>query len=225
MIVAGKLFFIFIILAIILLGIGIGVIRNMFGNGKASNNKYQNDIKLMRSEIKPWLTELTPLEEEGLTLFSLNQVNQVLKKGVNKTAKGVFTSIYQEPILAYSYKEYLGNNALLYARTAQHEMVYQIKKDETKIAVDGKYFATLKKDGKLYNGKTVLGQIDQSSEKLHFPIHIGNKEIATLNNPKLLDAPEPRAFQYVADNISESEEKALVTLAALKLVEQMIEAA
>ncbi len=222
---AGKLFFVFIVLAIILVGIGIGVIRNMMGNGKASNNKFQRDIKLMRAEIEPWSNELTPLDEDGLTLFSLNQVNQTLKKGINNSAKGVFTSIYQEPLLAYSYKEYLGENALLYARTAEHEMVYQIKKGETRIAVDGKYFATLKPDGKLYNGKTVLGQIDGNDKELHLPIRIGSRDIAALNNPALLDAPEPRAFQYVSDNISESEEKALMTLAALKLVEQMIETA
>lgn len=223
MIVAGKLFFVFIVLAIILLGIGFGVIRNMLGNGKASSNKYQNDIKLMRSEIKPWAKELAPIDEDGLNLFSLNQVNQVLKTGINKSAKGVFTSVYQEPLLAYSYKEYLGDNALLYARTAEHEMVYQIKKGETRIAVDGNYFGTLNAEGKLYNGKTLLGQIDKSSEELHLPIRIGDRAIAALNNPRLLDAPEPRAFQYVADGISSGEEKTLITLAALKLVEQMIE--
>ena len=68
----------------------------------------------MRTEIAPYVEDLVPLESEELELMSLNQLNQSLKKGMTTTAKGVFTSIYQEPLVAYSYKKYIvNNNALL----------------------------------------------------------------------------------------------------------------
>ncbi|MEM9991834.1 MAG: hypothetical protein AAF738_08725, partial [Bacteroidota bacterium] len=111
-----RLFLVFIVFGIVLIGIAIGVVRNILKNRAPNRKKLQEDIKQMRAEIKPWLQQLAPIDEDGLGLFSLNQVNQILKKGINKSAKGMYVSIYQEPILAYTYKEYLGNNALLYAR-------------------------------------------------------------------------------------------------------------
>ena len=222
-ILASKLFLVFIVGGLILLGIAVGVIRNFLKNRAPDNSKLQGDIKLMRIEIKPWVKELAPVDEDGLTLLSLSQVNQVLKKGLNKSAKGIYTSIYQEPLLAYSYKEYLGNNALLYARTAEHELVYQIKKDETRIAINGSFFGVLKKDGKLYNGETVLGQVDKADADLHLPIKVGKRNLAALNNPALVDAPQPRVFQYVENNINAEEEKTLMALATLKLIQQMVE--
>lgn len=62
-----------------------------FQPGKA---KIRSDLKKMKGEITPWIDELVPWDREELELLSSNQVNQKVKKGVIKTAKGVFTSIY-----------------------------------------------------------------------------------------------------------------------------------
>ncbi|MEM8527184.1 MAG: hypothetical protein AAGG68_21265 [Bacteroidota bacterium] len=215
----------FLIIGLTLAGVGINMLRKIFKNLSPNDNKIQGDIKEMRAEIMPYVEDLVPLESEELELMSLNQLNQSLKKGMTTTAKGVFTSIYQEPLVAYSYKKYIGNNnALLYARTATKEIVYRFTKKGVKVAINQQYYGTIKQ-GKLYgeNNKQLLAQVNTRPTDLMLPVLVGNKEVGMLNSPEqAARSPQPRAFQFVNSSITEEEETALLTLTVLELVEKSI---
>ncbi|MEN0047321.1 MAG: hypothetical protein AAF806_09710 [Bacteroidota bacterium] len=215
----------FLLVGLTLAGVALNMLRTIFKNLSPNDNKIQADIKDMRTEIAPYVEDLVPLESEELELMSLNQLNQSLKKGMTTTAKGVFTSIYQEPLVAYSYKKYIGNNnALLYARTATKEIVYRFTKKGVKVAINQKYYGTIKQ-GKLYgeNNKQLLAQVNTRPMDLMLPVMVGNKEVGMLNSPKqAAKSPQPRAFQFVNNSITEEEETAFLTLAVLELVEKSI---
>ncbi|MEM0993910.1 MAG: hypothetical protein AAF847_08120 [Bacteroidota bacterium] len=220
----ALLLLLFVFAGLLFAGIGIKLLRNLFLNWNPSDSKIQEDIRQMRAEIEPFAADLVPLDSKELELFSLNQLNQTLSKSMTTTAKGVYTSIYQEPLVAYSYKKYFGENALLYARTATREIVYRISKKGIKVAINQNYYGTIKQ-GVLYgrDTKKALAQVNARTPELMLPVIVGEKEVGLLNAPNVADTPQPRAFRYVSNELNEAEEQAFLTLAILELVQKQVE--
>ncbi|MEM1325742.1 MAG: hypothetical protein AAGI23_07305 [Bacteroidota bacterium] len=221
----ALLLLLFVIVGVTLAIIGLKILRNLFTNFRPSEHKVQADIRKMREEIAPFTDQLVPLDSQELELFSLNQLNQSLKKGITTTAKGVYTSIYQEPLVAYAYKRYLGGHALLYARTATREIVYKIGPKNTQVAINQEFYGSIK-GNTLYSdskGRKALAQMNRNTQELALPVLVGDREIAMINATVDAATPQPRAFRYVQKNISESEEQAFLTLAILNMVERVVE--
>ena len=201
--------------------LAINTLYKIVTNFQPSRNKLNTDIAEMRAEIENYLEELITWNQEEMEIFSFNQLNQVIKKNVVTTAKGIFTSIYQEPMLAYSYKKYVSPNlnAVLYARTSLHEFVFRIRNNSTIITVDGKAIGELRDDGKLMsmNGQKLLASISKEDDLL-LPVLINNKEVVSLVNPNKSDRINPRAFSMLADDLSEDDENLLLSIAVFELV-------
>lgn len=214
---------------VILFGIGLVLtalylIINLFNNLPPSKNKLNEDIKKMEADLQPWIAQLVPWDRDEMELFSLNQINQIIKKSVGTTAKGMFTSIYHEPMLAYSYKKYASPNlnAVLYARTAKHEFIYRIKKNKIQIMVDGEALGTLKDDGVLYNPRNKAFASINRSEKQLLPVVVKEREIAHITNPRLAEQANPRAFDLISLDMSEEEEKVFLSLGVLEVIQAKI---
>ena len=95
----------FSLLAIVVLAVvGISLSMKMMQNYNPGRNKVQADLKQIRAELAPLVADLVPWSEEEMEQLSLNQVHRANKKGVAKTAKGVFTTVYHEPVIAWAYK-------------------------------------------------------------------------------------------------------------------------
>ena len=144
---------------------------------------------------------------------------------MTKTAKGIFTSIYHEPLIVYSYRKYIATkeNAILYARTSQNEFAYRIKKKGIDVNIDGQYAGVLKENGGLYGGRRnrLLARINRDDElKLH-PIVVGDKEVASVLNPTKTDKHNPRAFQFLRP-MESKEEKMFMALAILEMVQESL---
>ncbi|RMG80228.1 MAG: hypothetical protein D6714_15065 [Bacteroidetes bacterium] len=201
----------------------INVLSRIFGNYKPGKSRLQKDLQKLKSEIEPWVSELVPLDEKELELLSLNQINRKRKKGIVKTAKGIFTSIYQEPMIAYAYKKYVssGKNALLYARTAKHEYIFRIKDDEVEIVIDDHLAGVMKKDGRFYGAKskTLLAQVNQGSDELLLPVLVRDKEVGSIVNPAKATSPIPRAVQYLSE-MDEDEKSLFMSFAILEMVQR-----
>ncbi|HMN88806.1 MAG TPA: hypothetical protein PKD70_04015 [Saprospiraceae bacterium] len=185
------------------------------------------DLKLMRADMDKWLKdELVPIDREELELVSLQQLHQSVKKGTTLRAKGVFTTIYHEPVLAYSYKSYIasGKSALVYARTATHEYAYWLRDKEIQVLIDGKLMGTLNKEGVLYNDQNrMIARINRTQEDLA-PVIVGEREVASVVKTQVQrrEMLSPRAFQFVKSDITQEEEKIFLALATLELVEQSV---
>lgn len=207
----------FIITILILTGVTFAVIFGMYmmlTNFTPGQSKVQTDVDKMKSEIQPWTEDLVEWKKEELNLLSFNNINKQVKKGIVKTAKGILTSIYQEPLIAYSFKQYFGNkkNAVLYARTADREFQYRIRDRAVAVSVDGQPLGLIQEDGRLLDPDTkqLSARISRTGDELTLPIIIRDREVAGLLKPNAGQSPSStdRAFEFV--NEVEPADEALV---------------
>ena len=150
-----------------------------------------------------------------------------MRKGFGKSAKGIFTSIYHEPVMAYSYKEYMGpgKNALLYVRTGGQEFVYRATKKGIDVLIDREKVGTLREDGGLYNkkGNRMLAQINRDAGEF-LPVLVNNREVANvarLNKEESTKVGQ-RAFEFVREDMTQEEKDVFLSLAVLEVIEQSI---
>jgi hypothetical protein len=218
-----------VVLATLLI-IGILIMMTLVSRNMAPSKKKRDmEIKRMREDMDTWAGELVPINKEELELFSLGQEKQVLRKGVTTTAKGIYTTIYHEPVLAYSYREYLGNkakpNALLYVRTAVHDYVYWINKGVGTLFIDSQEVGKLTPEGQLLGkrtGKEIASMRKDNPEYL--PVLVGSREVGSLTRKTQSgeNGVYERAFEYLQPELNDKEEQLFLALSALELVERTI---
>jgi len=218
---------IFALFTLVTAGIGFGILTRILPQMAPNYKRVQKDLKALQAEMQTWLKEeLVPIGREELELFSLNQLNQTVKKGFTLKARGVFATIYNEPVLAYSFKRYVstGVNSLLYARTAHHHYAYWLKGKEIQVLIDNKMIGAFRENGVLYNEKNKpIARISYDHPEVA-PVIVNDREIASITkaNVRKGDILSPRAFQFVKSNITEEEEKIFLALATLELVQRSI---
>ena len=214
-------------LTVLVVSLGLFLVFKVFGNYRPGKRRVQQDLQKMRDEVEPWVADLVPISREELELFSQGQINQAMKKRVTTSAKGVFTTIYNEPIVAYNFKRYIAKDvdAILYARTATHEFAYRIKGGEVKVVIDNELVGTLKENGVLYGGKRnrMIARINREAGLELMPIIVNEKEVGNLT--KALPAPgaksvDARAFEFVRDDLDGEEKKIFLSLAIYELVQR-----
>ena len=218
----------FALFTFLLVAIGSVILASVFFNFMPNNRRIDADLQKMKADMNKWAgDELVPLTDEELELFSFNQEKQVMRKGITKSAKGIFTSIYHEPVVAYSYKEYFGSGrtALLYVRTSEHEFVYRLSKKGVKIGIDNQDVGTLKEDGKLYGAKSkrLLARIHRKDELQLSPIVINEKEVASVGRYEPQnDKVGKRAFEFVREDMSKAEKEVFLSLGILEVIDQSL---
>ncbi len=194
-----------------------------FTNFNPSNRKIVKDVAKLKEEISEWTSKLVPWNREEMELLSFSQIEKKVKRGLSKSAKGIFTSIYHEPLIAYNYKQYISTgatNALLIAHTSKHEFAYRIKKKEVFINIDNQFAGTLKENGCFYGGPKdrMIARINkEETTAKRYPVLVGEKEVASLVNRTLASVPNPRAFKFVSPMQAE-EEKLFLSIAVLEMV-------
>jgi hypothetical protein len=219
---------IFALFTLAAMGIGLGILSRVLPQVSPNYKRVQKDLKVLQTEMQTWLKyELVPIGRQELELFSVNQLLQTIKKGFTITARGVFATIYNEPVLAYSYKQYVGKgvHALLYARTAQYHYAYWLKGKEIQVLIDNKMIGALRENGVLYNEKErPLARINYNVHPDLAPVVVQDREVASIVKSAIRkgDILSPRAFQFVKSDITEEEEKLLLALATLELVQRSI---
>lgn len=222
-----------IVLAILsfLVVVGLLVLFSLIaGNMPPSKKKRAAEVKRLQADMDKWIDNLVPINHEELELFSIGQEKQVLKKGISTTAKGIFTTIYHEPVVAYSYHRYMGKktNALLYARTADHDYTYWTRNGKTTLQIDNQEVGQIDEKGVLYGTRTgkELARVQTESLKL-LPVKVGGREIGSIapaqQNRAAAKGLHERAFEYLQGNITEKEEQLFLSLAVLELVRRSVE--
>ena len=217
----------FALFTLLLAAAGVILLVRIFSNFAPGSRRLQQDLDMMKEDMDKWAGDLVPLTREEVELFSFNQEKHVMRKGFGKTAKGIFTSIYHEPVLAYIYKEYLGpgKNALLYVRTGAQEFVYRISKKGIEVLVDRERVGVLREDGALYNnkGNRMLARINRDAGEF-LPVLVNNREVANVARMNKGESSKlgQRAFEFVKDDMSKEEKDVFLSLAVLEVIEQSI---
>ena len=185
---------------------------------KVDSKAWKNTLNQLRAQLQT-STALVPWDGEMLSLLSLN--HQVGKKAgwFDNHTQGVFTSIYQEPVLAYAEKKSGNNNTLLLARTSDREFVLHRKGKETEIWVNGQPLGVYT-DGVLLapgNKGQLLARVESEPGESQYPVVLGNNTAAAINNPALPGrSPNPRALTLLRD-LQPEEESTLLALTLLQM--------
>jgi hypothetical protein len=213
-------------ISVLLLAILIYLFTQWNRHRMPSRKKRARLLAQMREEMDHWSPRLVKMNKEELDLFSLAQERQVVKtSGQAATARGTFTTIFHEPVVSYSYRRFLGKqvNALLYARTADHDYVYWTEKGKTRLEIDNQPVGNLNNNVLLgeRTGKE-LARIHANGTENYLPVSVGNREVGALTQVRgeQDDPLSQRAFEFVPDDLSEKEEQLLMSLALRELVER-----
>jgi hypothetical protein len=181
-----------------------------------NSQAWKKTVEGLRTRLKSQAAgALVPWDKEMLSLLSLNRSN-VKKPGLfRSTAEGVFTTIFQEPVLAYAMQK-SGATGVIIARTSQQEFIFRLKGKETEIWVNGQPFGVLVDGALLAAGRTsrMLGRLEVKSGEIQFPVLLGDATAAAIANPGKVDSPNPRAITLLRP-LSAEEENALLALTVL----------
>lgn len=208
--------------------IGVFLLLAVMNNFQPGERSMQQEVKKMWEDMNKWVGELVPIDKDELALLSFSQIKQIRRKGMSPVSKGVFTTIYNEPIIAYSYKEFLGRgrHAVLYARSANHEFAYWIKPKEIRVVIDGALAGNLK-DGALISPRSgkPIAQLSEPKNALS-PVVINNREVGSISNPQAPGKNKnlgQRALEFIKDDITSEEETLLLSMAVLEMVRRNID--
>jgi hypothetical protein len=160
---------------------------------------------------------LIPWDHEMLPLLSMNKSKAKKPGFFDSVEEGVFTTIFQEPVLAYVTQK-SGKDSVTVARTSDREIIFRKKGDkETEIWLNGQPFA-LYTEGKLIAAgrqNNLLAYLE-NREGQELAVVIGNKTAAALGNPERQSGPNPRALSLVKD-VDAQEENMLLAMTLLHL--------
>lgn len=218
--------FLVVLLSLITLG-ALGLLFTVLTKFTPGEKRIREELKKMQTDMDSWAGELVPIDRQELELFSLTQIKNSIKKRLTTSGKGIYTTIFEEPIVAYSYKKYLGRkaHALLYCRTADHEYAYWIRPKGVQVVIDNQLVGTYKDNGVLYSAKSkkMIARLNHSEKKIT-PVLIGEREVASMvkSLPAAKNDLSARAFQFVRDDLTEEEEKLLLSISLLEMVQESV---
>lgn len=206
-------------------GAGVYLGLKTLENYSPGRRKIQKDLAALKKELAPLISDLVPLEKEELEQLSFNPKGKNTKSGVVKTTKGVFTTVYHEPLIAWVYRKYVSNkeNTLIYAKTNQLEFVYRTKKEMTEVVINDKFIGVIDKAGYLRQakGKKPFAQIFTEKRDTYFPVFINGKEFGGVTDLATSDQMNPRAFQLLGP-MDKQEELLFLALSIQAMVKMSI---
>ncbi|MCC6727079.1 MAG: hypothetical protein IT258_21430 [Saprospiraceae bacterium] len=208
-----------VVLAMVALSLGMKLMQNY----KPGRNKIQKDLQQMRAELAPLVADLIPLTSEEMEQLSFNQIKRSTKNGMVKSSKGVITTIYHEPVVAWAYRKYVskGENGLLYARTSNQEFIYRVKNGEVEMVIGDQLVGTVNDHGVVVSqkGNKPLAQVSQNYENQVLPLKVNDKRVGGLSNPAKGQKGATRIFQHLT-KLEKEEEELVLSLSILEAVKR-----
>lgn len=180
-----------------------------FRNVNPGPAKVIAEVKEMMQELVPSFEDFVPISKTELELLSHSQTNKEYKKSIAIKAKGILTSIYDEPMIAYVYKRYVGDkeNSALFARTANQEIFYRKRKGEVRVTFNNQALGIIRDNGILYSpgSNKPLAKIVKLGKSEFYPIFVGEKEIASMTKDDKTIEVNSRALEFVSEMNAEEE--------------------
>lgn len=177
-------------------------IRNVM-NMPPSKRRIELDLALIEEETRPWRNLVIPWERENeIELFSLNNDSKWFKHRGARLLKGVFYSIYNEPMLVFGYRSYMkrGRYTLLWAATGSNVITYRGTGSRTEFYINGDRVGYITPEGLMYGGSRgrLLGRRNPFSED-YYSVVIWDREVAQLLKPRRVGRVNPRAFEVMEE--------------------------
>lgn len=145
--------------------------------------KIERDKDFFNAVLDELMESLVQINDDELKIMSVNPKSKSVNQGITTYEKGVLSTIYQEPIVAYTLKMYDKNNKLLLMLRAKDVTYSVISEAETfKVFKNATYLGTLTKNYQFtkIGGESTKITATKDGSKL-MTLLIGNEEIAHMN--------------------------------------------
>lgn len=202
---------------------GIWLMNRIYLGVQPGKNMVEADLTKIRKESQPDLDSLVKWNNEELELLSYNVERKIKKKGFGKYEAGFFKSIYQERMFYYAIKEYMATakKIVLYARTKDHEIIYQINKNGAQVYVDSEHLGIISTNGEFVNSKSrkFFGSIKRQNKQL---TKIYNEQDELLGSIKVPESWEGAINPRASDMEKELDEKDLLLFKIMSIYEILL---
>jgi len=190
----------------------------------SSRQQEEQDIAALEGHIHELIDALVPLTDEELSLLSLNQRQRKVSRRINSITSGMFLSIYEEPLVAYAYKDYLGSDkAVMLVRTTTDTWAYNISRGKTRVYLNKRPVGIISGDGTLrgMESNRVLANVEMDHSASSHPLYVRDRQVGHVNNPSLAAEGLSRAFT-IFGNLEKDEKELFLSLSFLSLVEESL---
>jgi hypothetical protein len=185
-----------------------------------SKSQLLRDIDSLRNDISDLKKLLVPFTDDELEILSLNQSNITKKKRFSPITRGIFNTIYYEPLIAYGIKNYSNKQKLMLICTSMDEFVYLTKGNKTHVFMNDSEAGVLTSEGKFYSIKNkLLALIDGNDNLQSHTVWIQGKDVGYINNPRFVSKSIPRAY-HLLKPMSKEEQNIFLCLTLVNLVEE-----
>lgn len=187
--------------------------------------KINHDLGIMREILRPIQDQLIPFQDENeIELMSLKCEIKSQKRGLDRISTGHIHSIYYEPMVAFTYKDYIKGvrDALICCRTRTTEIIFRIKKRDVDVYFNGNQVALIDQHNVMHGlrSKGILGRTRPYSSDL-ISVMVKEREVGQMFNPLRPHSPQQRAFTLIA-NLNQEEEGIFIAVALFELVTRLM---
>lgn len=189
---------------------------SFFMGTKSMRRQLQRDLKTLDRLMGEFKDGLIPFEGDEFKLLSANPIIKKNKKSNSVFSRGVLSTIYQEPLLAFSLKENSrDNNILLLAHSNKNKYQLNFKEGETDVYLNEEHIGFITENHEFIDTTdNMVGRIEQSVGDKYAKILLHDVDTAHINikgDQSLGDSE--RVFSLFHDfNHEDSEEMVLLTL-------------
>jgi hypothetical protein len=209
---------IIIILTVVIAGIFF--LLRFLRNVQPDDTELEQDLKELKASIAQFKGGFVEWNEG----ISANDIDQIVEKANQRTAKGVFMSPNNNPVFAYAFRNYIGpgKNSLVYILSLDHEYVFRTTTKGTEVTIDGEKKGLIRADGVLYDIRNnEVAKIKRHGATSTNTILFGEKEAAKIALPDAIAKIE--AVEITGVDLDDLQKETVKTLAVYDLVHSMDE--
>lgn len=161
-----------------------------------SRSKLARDKKELMQLALEQEDNLVPISKEELALLSSKLKSSRITKGMYYTEKGLLSTVYEEPMISYGYRNYGRGKSVLVAQTSNGVFEFEERKDGVQLRINGFMEGTINDNNVLEDTKgNKIADINFKANSEYRDIKIRERKVAELLDPENEDINEnTRAF-------------------------------
>lgn len=183
-------------------------------------NRLEQEKEELNKEVAALSSNLIPYTKADSDLLSFACVD---KSHRGDTLKGIFVSIYDEPMVAFVVKDYKSSklNRLIAVNTANHKLVYIKTPKSVQVFFNDQQIGFMTEDYKFYGmKKRLVGRVNSGGKGSYSSVVYKDKELGIIND-LAFDSPFPkRVFDIINDKLTAEGEIILISMSFYFLVDK-----
>lgn len=209
--------------ALLVAGTGFFLFAKTIPNLSVSQKKVHKDLQMMQDEVQEIFSDPVALDKSDLDILSYHIAELDRKKRFTKKAKGIITSIFEEPMVGFFYRRYNKKDGLLYARTRHRSFYFWEKKGEARVVIDDQVLGSYRSATGVLIGEQsgrMIAKLDKENPDRR-PLIIQGREVASIQLPTSSDVLQ-RVFDFTVSELSAEEEAIIIALTVFEIVKQAV---